>query len=168
MKKYRSVLAVFAAACLLQACKDPAPQTPPEPKKFPQLEQAHWLLGTWQNQSPEGVGTEVWRQENDSVYAGTSHFVIGSDTVSSEAIRLEAIGTSLAYVPTVKGQNNDAPVRFTLSSATDKQLVFENPAHDFPQKISYTQLSADSLVAEISGTVEGQVQAQAFPMKRIR
>jgi Domain of unknown function (DUF6265) len=167
MNKYNTLLAILTTASLLQACQAPTPSTPPAPK-YPQLEKAGWLLGTWQNQSPEGVATEVWKQENDSVYAGSSHFVIGQDTVSSESIRLEASGQSLAYVPTVKGQNNDAPVRFTLSTATDKQMVFENPAHDFPQKISYTLVGADSLVAEISGTVEGQAQSQAFPMKRVR
>lgn len=167
MNKHIPFLAILATAFLSQACQPSAPATPPSPK-FPQLEKASWLLGTWQNTSPEGIATEVWRQENDSVYAGSSHFVIGQDTVSSESIRLEASGLGLAYVPTVKGQNNDAPVRFTLSTATDKQMVFENPAHDFPQKISYTQINPDSLVAEISGTVEGQVQAQAFSMKRIR
>ena len=167
MNKYTTVLAILAATCLLQACQSPAPTAPPAPK-YPQLDKASWLLGTWQNHSPEGVATEVWRQENDSVYAGSSHFVIGQDTVSAESIRLEASGQGLAYIPTVKGQNNDAPVRFTLSTTTDKQLVFENPAHDFPQKISYAQVSPDSLVAEISGTIEGQVQAQAFPMRRVR
>jgi hypothetical protein len=47
-------------------------------------------------------------------------------------------------------------------------MIFENPAHDFPQFISYTKITTDSLVAEISGTKNGQARKQRFPMKRIK
>lgn len=46
-------------------------------------------------------------------------------------------------------------------------LVFENPMHDFPQIISYTKITCDSLVAQISGEKNGQERKQAFPMKRV-
>lgn len=51
---------------------------------------------------------------------------------------------------------------------SETQLVFENLKHDFPQIISYTKVTSDSLVAEISGTKNGQKQKQIFPMKRIQ
>ena len=47
-------------------------------------------------------------------------------------------------------------------------IVFENPQHDFPQIISYTKINADSLVAEISGSKNGQELKQTFPMKRVK
>lgn len=40
------------------------------------------------------------------------------------------------------------------------------PAHDFPQRISYTLIHKDSLLAEISGTRNGIAQRKLFPMKR--
>lgn len=133
---------------------------------FTELEKASWLLGGWQNNSPEGSATEVWEKQNDSTFTGKSYFVVGKDTVSYETISLEQHGKELFYIPIVKGQNNGQPVKFTLTALTSKQLVFENPKHDFPQKISYTQLTTDSLLAEISGTIEGKENSQKFPMVR--
>ena len=135
---------------------------------FSELEKANWLLGEWQNNSPEGNATEVWKKENDSTFLGKSYFVIGKDTVSSETISLEQNGKQLFYIPTVKDQNDGQPVKFTLTSTTSNQLVFENPKHDFPQKISYTQITNDSLLAEISGMMNGKQNSQKFPMTRVK
>jgi len=60
------------------------------------------------------------------------------------------------------------PVRFATKTISETQLVFENPQHDFPQTISYTKITADSLVAEISGTKNGHERKQIFPMKRVK
>ena len=135
---------------------------------FNELEKASWLIGKWQNNSPEGNATETWEMKNDSAFAGKSYFVVGKDTVSSETISLEQNGKELFYIPTVKTQNNEQPVKFALTSSTSKQLVFENPKHDFPQKISYTQITNDSLLAEISGTMDGKQNSQKFPMTRVK
>ena len=135
---------------------------------FNELEKANWLIGEWENNSPEGNATEVWEKKNDSTFAGKSYFIIGKDTVSSETISLEQNGKELFYIPTVKGQNNAQPVKFTLASSTNKQLVFENPKHDYPQKISYIQITNDSLLAEISGTIDGKQNLQKFPMTRVK
>lgn len=135
---------------------------------FSELEKAKWLIGEWQNNSPEGNATEVWKKENDSTFFGKSYFVIGKDTVSAETISLEQNGNQLFYIPTVKDQNAGKPVKFTLTSSTSNQLIFENPKHDFPQKISYTQITNDSLLAEISGMMNGKQNSQKFPMARVK
>jgi hypothetical protein len=135
---------------------------------FSELEKANWLLGEWQSNSPEGNATEVWEKENDSTFVGKSYFVIGKDTVSSESISLQQNGKDLFYIPTVKGQNNGQPVKFALTSSPNKQLVFENTKHDFPQKISYTQITNDSLLAEISGKMDGKQNSQKFSMTRVK
>ena len=126
------------------------------------------MIGEWKNISSEGIATEIWINRNDTTYFGKSYFVVGKDTVSSETIKLEQIGKDLFYVPTVKNENNGQPVKFIVTVWTDNQLVFENAKHDFPQKISYTQITKDSLVAEISGIIEGKANSQIFPMKRVK
>jgi hypothetical protein len=135
---------------------------------FSELEKANWLIGEWQNNSLEGNATEVWEKKNDSTFVGKSYFVVGKDTVSSESISLQQNGKDLFYIPTVKGQNNEQPVKFALTFPTNKQLVFENKKHDFPQKISYTQITNDSLLAEISGMMDGKQNSQKFPMTRVK
>lgn len=74
----------------------------------------------------------------------------------------------LYYIPTVKNQNEGLPVRFAAKTISENQLVFENPQHDFPQIIAYTKITSDSLIAEISGTKNGQKRKQTFPMKRMK
>ena len=44
--------------------------------------------------------------------------------------------------------------------------MFENPGHDFPKKISYTKITNDSLVAEISGQQQGKPASEKFAMKK--
>jgi Domain of unknown function (DUF6265) len=138
----------------------------PAAKTYPQLEKANWLIGNWGNTTPEGILSESWKKENDSVYKGQSFFVIGKDTVFAEYIDLAETNGKLTYTVSVKGQNNEAPVPFEMTSATENQMVFENPKHDFPSKITYTKVNNDSLVAEISGMQKGKPAKETFAMKR--
>jgi hypothetical protein len=133
-----------------------------------QIEKANWLIGEWKNNSETEKVTEIWEKENDSVYAGKSYSLHNADTTSSERIRLEEHGDKLFYIPVVKNQNAGEVVKFTLVSWKANQLTFENPAHDFPQKISYSLITNDSLFAEISGMYKGKQQSEKFPMHRVR
>lgn len=131
------------------------------------LSQLKWLEGHWQNATPEGTYSETWTTENGHL-TGKSYFVNGTDTFSQEGLMLEQRGDEVYYVPTVKDQNNGKPVDFKLTGSQNNQWIFENPEHDFPQKISYTLVREDSLVAEISGLVKGEMRSEMFPMKRLR
>jgi len=97
-----------------------------------------------------------------------SYIIQEKDTVVLENIQLVQKQEGLFYIPIVKNQNEGLPVRFASKIISETQLVFENPQHDFPQIISYTQINLDSLVAEISGTINGQDRRQVFPMKRMK
>jgi hypothetical protein len=161
---------LVAAASIIISCNSSIKpnSTDTNNNSFYALEKASWLIGKWQNNSTAGYASETWDKKNDSTYFGQSFFVIGKDTVSSETISLEQNGNQLFYIPTVKDQNDGNPVKFLLTSSKNSQLIFENPTHDFPQKISYTLLSNDTLLAEISGTMDGKPNSQKFPMTRIK
>lgn len=133
-----------------------------------QIEKANWLIGEWQNNSETEKVTEIWEKENDSVYVGKSYTLRNMDTISSERIRIEEHGDQLFYIPVVKNQNAGEAVKFTLASSGANQLAFENPEHDFPQKVSYSLITTDSLFAEISGMYKGQQQSEKFPMHRVK
>jgi uncharacterized protein DUF6265 len=129
---------------------------------------ADWLIGSWENKLETGRLSETWTKTNDTVYSGASYFIKEKDTLSNEQIMLTQKQGELFYIPTVQGQNNNEPVIFKLTSSTAKQMVFENPLHDFPQKITYRQVNADSLVAEISGIQDGKPASETYPMARIK
>ncbi|WP_257669789.1 DUF6265 family protein [Parapedobacter tibetensis] len=131
-----------------------------------QIKKAEWLIGTWENNTPKGCIYETWVKVNESVLFGKSYMIQEKDTLVFETIKLIQKQDSLFYIPTVKNQNNNVPVRFALKTVSDTVLVFENPKHDFPQVISYTKINADSLIAEISGTKNGKEHKQTFRMKK--
>lgn len=130
------------------------------------MDKAAWLIGTWENKTSRGSVFETWRKANDQELTGMSYILNQQDTVVFETIRITSENGKLWYVPTVKNQNEGEPIKFEQTAVTDHMMRFENPAHDFPQTIKYERISPDSLVAEISGTVNGQYRSQVFPMKR--
>ena len=166
MKKstgFKSLIVFICSASILMfiSCQNKSE------KKFDKLEKMNWLLGNWENEMPEGVLTETWTKENDSTFSGTTYFIINKkDTVHSETIILKQLNDELVYRPTVKGQNNDEPVDFELSSESENSFSFENPKHDYPQKIVYKKVNETSLVATISGMQQGKQSTESYPMKK--
>lgn len=133
-----------------------------------EIKKAEWLIGTWENKTQRGSIYETWAKLSEFELSGKSFMLKEKDSIVFETIRLFQEQNNLLYIPKVKNQNGDLPVRFTSKIILDKELVFENQQHDFPQIISYTKINADSLVAEISGTVNGKERKQIFPMKRLK
>lgn len=150
------LVAAFSAV----SCKNKAE------KKDHHIEIANWLIGDWEHKSEFGNLSEQWQQGNDSTFVGTTFFIKGKDTLHNESITLQEQGTDLIYSATVKDENADLPVAFKLTSETASQLVFENPKHDFPQKITYKKITADSIVAEVSGMQQGKPASETYPMAR--
>ena len=134
--------------------------------KFDQIELARWVIGSWYNKSPDATNSEVWEIVDDSTFSGRSYSIKNGDTVSSEFIRLLQRNGELAYVPTVSGQNNGMPIEFKKTFISGDKMVFEKQDHDFPQTITYQHLAPDSLIAEISGVIDGKPRAIRFPMRR--
>lgn len=137
-------------------------------KQANDLFKAEWLIGTWENKTSRGSIYETWNKTNNHAFSGKSYSVKEKDTIVFESIRLVQEQDGLFYIPKVKNQNDGLPVLFAAKAITDNLLVFENLRHDFPQIISYTKITADSLLAEISGTRNGQERKQTFPMKRLK
>lgn len=131
----------------IEAKKEQAEQAA---NKFEALQKAKFLIGSWKGPVGEGISLENWYQQDDSTLAGDGLFIKGKKTLSQETIVLTQKGNDVFYIPTVKGQNNDKPVSFKMTAATENTLMFENAEHDFPQVIKYTLYGKDSLVAEIS------------------
>ena len=156
MKILTSLLAIL----LLASCQNKSD------KKFDKIEKMNWLIGSWEQKLPEGTVVESWEKQNDSTFIGGSYFVKGKDTIHSENVVLTQTKEDLFYIPTVRGQNNDEPVTFKLTSDAENTFVFENPAHDYPQKITYKKVSDTNLLASISGKQQGKESSENYPMKR--
>lgn len=157
----------YFALSLLIACQSKVKTSVAEVSKYQELKKVDWLLGSWQKHSSKGILTESWQKLNDSTLVGQSNFVSDNDTISSEIIRLEQRNGKLYYIPTVLGQNEGKAIIFALTSLTDSTVTFENPVHDFPQKIEYWFQRPDSLIAEGSSMAGELKKSIVFRMKRV-
>ena len=128
------------------------------------IKAANWLLGNWENVSNDGKLSENWVKINDSTFEGQSLFIKNKDTLHFESIVLAQKAETLTYFATVKGQNDDKSVAFPSTSASDKQLVFENAKHDYPQKITYTKGADNTITAEATGNLQGKLTTERFIM----
>lgn len=162
MKKSYSILLIITLLFPFVSCKNSNGKN----KTFDKIEKINWLLGSWENKSEEGILSEIWEKKNDSTFIGESYFIREKDTLHSERIEVKQKGEDLLYIPTVKGQNNDKPVTFKLTTSTENEFTFENPAHDYPQKIVYKMVNANSLVATISGKQQGKNSIESYPMTK--
>src|SRR6218665_2604301 len=160
MKKTILTTTIFSVL-LLTSCKK-------EDEKVPQeIDKVKWIAGEWENKSKEGILTESWERMNDTVFNAECYFVNGKDTLHNEKISLKQADNAIIYSPTVKGENGNRPVHFKMTSVNANELVFENPKHDYPQKIVYTKITDDSLVTKISGIIKGKPYSESYPMKKI-
>jgi hypothetical protein len=137
-------------------------------KEVSKIAETDWLLGKWENKSDEGNLSETWTKVNDSIFEGEAYFIKEKDTLHSEKMQLKQKGEELFYISTIKGQNNEKAVTFVHNDTIEKRLVFENPKHDFPKKISYSNMTKDSLVIEISGIQQGKPSSERFSMKKMK
>lgn len=129
---------------------------------YKELYKTNWLLGDWEKKDSIGLLTESWTIENDSTLVGSSYFIIKKDTVHSETMELIEDTEHLIYTATIIGENNDEAVPFQMTDSKDSVLVFTNPKHDFPQKITYKLRKDKTLLATISGTIKGKQTSKTY------
>jgi hypothetical protein len=94
---------------------------------------------------------------------GMSRTVRDGKLLEYELIVLREQDGRLAYHAHPSGQ---ASAVFLSTSVTESSALFENPEHDFPQKVGYRR-AGDALVAWVEGTAGGKVRRVEFPYRRV-
>jgi hypothetical protein len=138
-------------------------------KDYEELEKANWMLGEWEKTDSLGTLREIWERLDDSTFIGLSYYIQNEkDTLHNEQVELMQNGDHLIYTATIKGENNDSPIPFQMTKDEDSLLVFENPKHEYPQKIQYKLIKNRSIVATISGKQNGKNSAENYSLKQIK
>jgi hypothetical protein len=83
---------------------------------------------------------------------------------SYEFLRIAETADGVSYFASPGGK---PPVEFKAKETGDKRVVFENAAHDFPQRIIYRR-DGDQLVARIEGSIQGKVRTEEWRFTRVR
>jgi len=137
-------------------------------KEVSKIVRKDWLLGKWENNSDTGNLTETWDKLNDSIFNGAAYFIKGKDTLHFEKMQLLQKGEELVYISSIRGQNNDKAISLLHNIEIENPLVFENPKNDYPKKISYSLISNDSIVIQISGIQQGKSSSVNYSLNKIK
>lgn len=126
-----------------------------------------WLAGCWAQQGREAGSAEQWMAPAGGAMLGMARTLKGGRVVEFEFLQIRAdIDGRLVYIAQPQGR---PPTEFRLlrqREGDEAEAVFENPAHDFPQRVLYRHVAADRLVARIEGQAGGKERGIDFPMQR--
>lgn len=119
----------------------------------PTLDDLSWLAGSWSGETRGIQMEEHWTAPKGSSMVGMHRDVGKGRTMLFEFLRIEQRGDQIVYLSMPNGRSPATP--FPLKEVSGTRVVFENPAHDFPQRIIYWKDGAD-LRARIEGTMNGK------------
>ena len=124
-----------------------------------------WLAGCWAPEKGEAGSMEHWLPPAGGTMLGVSRTVKNGRTVQFEfmQLRMNADG-KLVFIALPSGQKETT---FVAAAIGKDSVTFENPQHDFPQKVSYRLESSTRLIGRIEGNRGGTLRGVDFPMRRV-
>jgi len=125
-----------------------------------------WMSGCWEVNDNGVITTERWGKPSENLMIGSSQTVKKGKTVSFEFLRIVSDGHGRAYI--AKPSSSQTETAFAFAKMGEKEIVFENLKHDFPQRIIYRFNKPDSLFARIEGMQNGKLEGMDIPMKRVK
>jgi len=117
-----------------------------------------WLAGSWEQRGENLTVREVWLHPADGAMSGLTQTNRAGRKPSTEFMTITAEPAGATFTARLDGQS---PTTFVLKPGPAGEAVFENPAHDFPQRVIYRRC-ADDLCARIEGMVKGRPQSQEW------
>ena len=124
-----------------------------------------WMAGCWVPEKGEPGSVEHWLQPAGGIMLGMGRTVKSGKAVAFEfmQLRVNADG-KLVFIALPSGQKE---ATFVATSVGVYSVTFENPQHDFPQKVSYRREPDGRLVGRIEGNRGGTLRGVDFPMRRV-
>jgi hypothetical protein len=142
------VLALLMAA--------PAPAPPADPAA--QLASLSWMVGGWGSADGGAWAEEHWLAARGGTMLGLHRDVKGAKATGFEFLRIEAGPEGLVYRASPGGA---PPTPFRAVEVSADRVVFENKAHDFPQRILYWK-SPGALHARVEGPRGGKERSMEW------
>ena len=152
---------VFVIAILFIASSSAASQTAAK------LSDLGWLAGCWEmnNEKRGMVITEMWMKPSGDAMVGVGRTIKSGKLADFEFLRIVEDANGLSYISRPSANKEDTTFKMIRSSADE--IVFENPTHDFPQRIMYKR-SGEKMNARIEGTTNGKLKGIDFPYVRVK
>ena len=112
-----------------------------------------WMVGCWQ--SAGGVNQETWTAPKGGVMFGHAATMRDGELAFFEQSRIDMRGLRAVYAVSPNGLRaaefieRPGVAPSDLRDAPPREIVFENPQHDYPQRIAYRR-TGDGLAATVS------------------
>ncbi|MFZ1705475.1 MAG: DUF6265 family protein [Saprospiraceae bacterium] len=104
-----------------------------------------WLQGTWESEDKSSI--ETWAVQGDSlsgnVYSASAKKII-------EVLSIKKVNDFWVYSAKVLDQNQGKTIPFRLLEYSPDHVIFSNPNHDFPNKVSYTKIDSATMHIKVS------------------
>ena len=127
------------------------------------IDRLSWIAGCWESVDPKRGVEEQWMAPRGGTMLGIGRTVRDGKLVEYELVLLREEEGRLAYQAHPSGQ---ASAVFLSKEVGPKRVVFENLAHDFPQRVGYELVGDDALTAWIEGPSKGANKRIEFPYRR--
>lgn len=126
-----------------------------------------WISGCWEMTAAERnlYITEQWMKPAGGMMIGSGRTVKSGKTIDFEFVRIVEEADGIFYI--AKPTANKEETKFKLIKSSASEVVFENPTHDFPQRVIYRR-DGDKLNARIEGTQDGKTRGVDFPYRRAK
>lgn len=136
-----------------------------DPARSASVESLLWMSGCWTSVDAEPGSGEIWTSPAGGTLLGMSRTVKDGRTVAHEFMQIrETAPGQISFIAMPSGQSEAS---FPLKSLSEREVVFENPQHDFPQRLIYRLDPKGGLVGRIEGLRNGEVKEIDFPMDRV-
>jgi len=107
-----------------------------------------WLQGCWEQRDGDRVVEERWMAPRAGSMLGVGRTTRGEKLIEHEYIVLTERDGRLAYEAHPSGQ---ATATFMSKPVANREVVFEDPTHDFPQRVGYKSIGPGQLLAWVEG-----------------
>ena len=109
-----------------------------------------WIAGHWCVDLGEDTIEELWLPPHGGLVVGLGRTRTTDRTIAFEYFRIVDRDGIQSYIAQPGGQ---PPTAFKRTAGGERWVRFENPDHDFPQRVEYRR-DGDALRAEIAGPGE--------------
>ena len=128
------------------------------------VNQLDWLVGCWQQQQGPNLIEERWTEPRAGMLLGVGRTTRRDSTISFEFMRIFQRRQTVIFEARPNGAE---PVEFTTRHTANRAVDFRNPKNDFPQRVTYKYVAADSLHAFIEGPIRGRTRRIDFAYVRV-
>jgi Domain of unknown function (DUF6265)/NAD(P)H-binding len=123
----------------------------------PRIDQLSWMAGHWASSGAAGGWSEeIWLAPQGRLMPGLNREVASNGRTQFEFLRIELRADGQIFY--VASPGGGPATDFALTALAGQRATFENPAHDFPRRLTYWR-EGNILHARAEGEESGKARA---------